>query len=226
MSHITETLANLEAKEDALGRIATQLEIDLNKAKVERAHLREAIKVVKALEDPQANKAPARKVEPTQAAKTERRWAKRQGTTSQYYGVSKLAPSKSNPGVDRYRAQIQVDGSYQFLGTFYGPVGEIEAAAKAQDAIGNPAEAQRLRQKAADLAEQLDANPDRPKSRRRKRQEPADLPSPAAHKWECNRCGRDYIAKPEKCPACRGKSFLRINADGSGQSDLRDSPDE
>jgi len=145
--------------------------------------------------------------------------ADRKKSTSEYYGVSKLPPGKRKPGMDRYRAQVRVDGRYRWLGIFYGPAGEVEAAAKVQDAIGNPAEAQRLRRKAADLAEQLEAKPDRPKPKRRKRKEPGDLPSPAAHKYECNKCGRDYVGKPAECEQCHGKSFIRINADGSGQWD-------
>ena len=158
---------------------------------------------------------------------TRNRWAGRKGRTSQYFGVTRGKKVVSQPGVAQWKGQVRIGGKYCYLGQLSGQAGEIELAARVQEKLGNPAEAQRLRQKTIDMAEQIENNPDRPKPKHRKAKEPADLPLPAAaHKWQCNRCGHDFVGKPEKCSNCRGQAFIRINADGSGQSDPRDVPTE
>ena len=167
-------------------------------------------------EEPENKTAPTRKCR-----------AGRKGRTSQYFGVSKTPPLANQPGVTQWKGQVKIGGAYCYLGRMGGPAGEIELAARVQEKLGNPAEAQRLRQKTIDMAEQIENNPDRPDPKHRKAKEPADLPLPAAaHKWQCNRCGHDFVGKPEKCSNCRGQAFIRINADGSGQSDPRDVPTE
>ena len=78
------------------------------------------------------------------------------------------------------------------------------------------------------LSDQIENNPDRPPVKHRKikkravppKSGDAQLPPPSAHKWECNKCGRDYVERPEKC-TCGGASFIWLNLDGSGQSDMK-----
>jgi len=146
---------------------------------------------------------------------------------SKFPGVSTMPPGTRKPGLIRWRAQSSKGGKYKYYGTFAGPDAELLAAAAYQEkAVGDKAYAAELRQRAADLMEQLENNPDRRRRKTPGSKVAPELPPPSAFTYECNRCGRDYLDKPDICPGCKGKSFARINPDGSGPSDLQESPDE
>ncbi|HUV67084.1 MAG TPA: hypothetical protein VMW24_24565 [Sedimentisphaerales bacterium] len=161
---------------------------------------------------------PAAKTSPTG-----NRRAGRKGGASQYFGVTRSKKVVSQPGAEQWKGQVRIGGKYCYLGQLSGQAGEIELAARVQEKLGNPVEAQRLRQKTIDMAEQIENNPDRPKPKHRKAKKAADLPPPSAHQWECNKCGRNYVKKPDAC-SCGGQVLVRINADGSGNWDMPERP--
>lgn len=101
------------------------------------------------------------------------------------------------------------------IGTYESP--ELAAAA-VQEFIGNHTEARRLR----DLTAPSETSPDHV----------ATAPLVPADKvgtvWECNRCGKRWAvaARPGICAACGFQVFVKVNRDGSGRFDLKESLDE
>jgi len=120
------------------------------------------------------------------------------GGTSKYKGVCLGRPKKD--GSPRWRAQVWKDGRLKSLGTF--PT-ELEAAAAVAKAIGDTKEYLRLqglaKQGRADMAEQAENNPDRPKSKRKEKA------------WMCTRCHLTFKTKPTSCPGCRSASFREVD---------------
>jgi hypothetical protein len=120
----------------------------------------------------------------------------RKNPFSQYEGV--YNGGHYADGRPKYLAGLWANGKNKHLGSF---AIEEEAAAAVQRAKGNKIEAKRLselaQQKAADMIEQQENNPDRPAGGRRKAEG-----SPLV--WECDRCGRQLpgAERPKVCDVC------------------------
>lgn len=100
------------------------------------------------------------------------------------------------------------------LGTFDD---ELVAAAKVQDALGNTAEAQKLR----DMVKQIENNPDRGKGKEQGTK--AGKTSDETY-FECNKCGRKYENRPERCSNenCRDTSFRMFDSSHPSRRTLAD----
>ena len=125
---------------------------------------------------------------------------RKRGHKSKQSKYPHVTPGKTRAdGRRTWRAVVEINGRRRYFGTFLDDA-EAEAAAAA-------------------YIEQIENNPDRPKPKHRKAKKAADLPPPAAHKWECNKCGRNYVKKPDAC-SCGCQVLVRINADSSGAWDM------
>ena len=200
MSCIGKTLARLRAKLADTDRVATEQEVELNATKVRRGRLREAIKLLEDLDDSPLPETPP--VRPAGKAKKKREYTKKLAGNRAWV----MSGRTRVDGTPTYRPIAVIDGKRLYAGT-YTDRDKAQAAADA-------------------YLEQIENNPDRPPRKKRGPKARPDLPPPAAHKYECNKCGRDYVDKPERCANCKGKAFTKINPDGSGQFDLQESVDE